>query len=161
MGLRCQEIAGIRREDVLDSEGSLRVVKGKGGVERILPLHPAVAAALSALPMPRSGWMFTRPQGGAFTGPSLSQDFNRFLRSAGVTGSAHTLRHWFGTNLYKQSHDIRLTQEMLGHANIVTTAIYTAFDHRAATEAVSAISFAPDDAPTPRRLTVMEGGLAS
>ena len=99
-------------------------------------------------------------QGGPYGPEALSQNFNYFLRSAGVTGSAHTLRHWFGTNLYAQSHDIRLTQEVLGHANIVTTAIYTAFDHRAATEAVSAISFAPDDAPTPRRLTVMEGGLA-
>ena len=64
----------------------------------------------------------------------VSHHFNRFLRSAGVTGSAHTLRHWFGTNLYAQSHDIRLTQEMLGHARVITTAIYTAFDQRGAGE---------------------------
>jgi hypothetical protein len=61
-----------------------------------------------------------------------------------------------------------MTQEMLGHANIVTTAIYTAFDHREATDAVSAISFASDggqkthrdDGFHHRRLTVVEGGLA-
>lgn len=110
--------------------------------------------------MPRTGWMFTRPRGGPYSPVDVSHDFNRFLRSAGVTGSAHTLRHWFGTNLYAQSHDIRLTQEMLGHANIVTTAIYTAFDQRAAGEAVSAISFASVAGPEPRRLTVVEGGLA-
>jgi site-specific recombinase XerD len=90
----------------------------------------------------------------------VSHHFNRFLRSAGVTGSAHTLRHWFGTNLYAQSHDIRLTQEMLGHASVITTAIYTAFDQRAAGEAVSAISFASDGGPTTRRLSVVEGDLA-
>jgi len=39
--------------------------------------------------------------------------------------TAHQLRHWFGTNLYAQSHDIRITQEMLGHASSATTAIYT------------------------------------
>jgi integrase/recombinase XerC len=144
MGLRCQEVAGMSRQDVLESEGLLRVVKGKGGVERILPLHPEVLSALGALPMPRVGWVFTRPRGGPYPAAQLSHDFNIFLRSAGVSGSTHTLRHWFGTNLYAQTHDIRLTQEMLGHANMATTAIYTAFDRRAAGHAVGALNFDPD-----------------
>ena len=58
-GLRCQEIAGLDREDVLEAKGLLRVVKGKGGVERIVPLHPEALAALRCLPMPRSGALFS------------------------------------------------------------------------------------------------------
>src|SRR5664280_310297 len=103
MGLRCQEIAGIRREDILQDEGLLRVVKGKGGVERMIPIHPEVMAALLALPMPGVGWVFQRPGGGPWPPPRLSQRFNKFLREAGVNGTAHTLRHWFGSNLYAQS----------------------------------------------------------
>ena len=143
MGLRCQEIAGMRREDVLEGEGLLRVTKAKGGKERLLPLHPEVLGALRALPMPRTGWVFTRPRGGAYTPMHMSQNFNAFLRRAGVEATAHQLRHWFGTNLYAQSHDIRMTQEMLGHANPATTAIYTAFDKKAAAVAVRNMSFDP------------------
>ena len=141
MGLRCQEIAGMRREDVLEGEGLLRVTKAKGGKERLLPLHPQVLEALKALPMPRTGWIFDRPRGGAYNPMQMSQNFNAFLRRADVEATAHQLRHWFGTNLYAQSHDIRMTQEMLGHANPATTAIYTAFDKTAAAKAVKAMSF--------------------
>jgi integrase len=141
MGLRCQEIAGIRRDDVLEDEGLLRVVKGKGGVERLIPLHPEILDALRALPMPRHGWVFTGVRGGPYSPAHLSHDFNAFLRSAGVSGTAHQLRHWFGTNLYAQTHDIRLTQEMLGHADLATTAIYTAFDRQGAVAAIRAMNF--------------------
>ena len=143
MGLRCQEIAGMRREDVLEGEGLLRVTKAKGGKERLLPLHPQVLEALKALPMPRTGWIFDRPRGGAYNPMQMSQNFNAFLRRADVEATAHQLRHWFGTNLYAQSHDIRMTQEMLGHANPATTAIYTAFDKKAAAVAVRNMSFDP------------------
>lgn len=142
MGLRCQEIAGLRREDVLTADDLLRVTQAKGGKERLLPLHPEVLTALRDLPMPRTGWVFTRPRGGPYRPENLSHDFNDFLRSAGVDATAHQLRHWFGTNLYAQSHDIRMTQEMLGHANPATTAIYTAFDKKAAGVAVRAMTFA-------------------
>ena len=141
MGLRCQEIAGVRREDVLEDEGLLRVVKGKGGVERLIPLHPEILDALRALPMPRHGWVFTGARGGPYSPEHLSHDFNAFLRAAGVHATAHQLRHWFGTNLYAQTHDIRLTQEMLGHADLATTAIYTAFDRQGATAAIRAMNF--------------------
>jgi integrase len=138
-GMRCQEIAGLRREDVLDTEGLLRVSKAKGATERMMPLHPDVLAALKALPMPRVGWVFSRPRGGPYGPVAMSQEFNRFLRGAGVDGTSHQLRHWFGSTLYAQTHDIRLTQEMMGHADISTTAIYTAYDRRAAGEAVRAL----------------------
>jgi integrase/recombinase XerC len=146
-GLRCQEIAGLRREDIVETEGLLRVVHGKGGHERLLPLHAGVLTALEALPMPRVGWIFTRPSGGRYKPEDLSHEFNQFLRSAGVPAhtTAHALRHWFGTNLYGQTHDLRLTQEMLGHANLATTAIYTAFDRRAAAAAIGELGFTGDE----------------
>lgn len=143
-GMRCQEIAGLRREDVLETEKLIRVVHGKGGHERMMPLHPAVLAALQTLPMPRQGWIFKRPSGGRYKPEDLSDEFNRALRAAQVPATAHQLRHWFGTNLYAQTHDLRLTQEMLGHANLATTAIYTAFDRTAAAAAVGELGFAPN-----------------
>lgn len=140
-GLRCQEMAGISREDVLDTEGLLRVVHGKGSNERLLPLHPDVLSALKAMPMPRVGRIFTRTRGGAYTANWMSVVFNRFLHENGVESTAHQFRHWFGTQIYSSTHDIRVTQELLGHASPATTAIYTAFDHRAAKTAVGDLSF--------------------
>lgn len=142
-GLRCQEIAGLRREDVAEGEGLLRVVHGKGGHERMMPLHPDVMAALDELPMPRTGWLFTRVRGGRYTPAALSYYFNRFLHDNEVPATAHQFRHWFGTQLYGSTHDLRLTQEMLGHANPATTAIYTAFNRRAAAAAIKDLTFSP------------------
>lgn len=140
-GLRCQEIAGLRREDVSETEGLLRVVHGKGGHERMLPLHPEVRSALVALPMPRTGWVFTRERGGRYSPNALSTYFNRFLHENGVAATAHQLRHWFGTQLYQATSDLRLTQEMLGHSDPGTTAVYTAFNKRAAAAAIRDLNF--------------------
>ncbi|MGH9090181.1 MAG: tyrosine-type recombinase/integrase [Acidimicrobiales bacterium] len=138
-GLRCQEIALLDREDVREAESLLRVVHGKGGHERMLPLHPEVMEALRALPMPRSGWVFVRGTGKPFTPGDLSAEFNRRLREAGASATAHQLRHWFGTELYRRTRDLRLTQELLGHASPTTTAVYTAFDRGAAGAAVAGL----------------------
>lgn len=145
-GLRCQEIAGLRREDVQDTAGLLRVVHGKGGYERVLPLHPAVLDALRLLPMPSSEWVFRRPQGGPWRPDQLSVRFAGALRDLGVDATGHQLRHWFGTALYRDTHDLLLVQEMLGHASPATTAIYAAFDNRKARGAVNALLIAPLDA---------------
>ena len=146
-GMRCQEIAGLRREDVIEGEKLLRVVFGKGGHERLLSLHPAVLGALQALPMPRSGWVFLRPSGGRYKPEDLSHEFNSFLRANSVPATAHQLRHWFGTNLYGRTHNLRLTQEMLGHANLATTAIYTQFDRREAAAGIDQLNFDPSPDP--------------
>lgn len=141
-GLRCQEIAGLRREDVLEDDGLLRIVHGKGGHERIMPLHPEVLEALQALPLPKTGVVFERPMGGPYHPHGLSRRFNAGLLELHVNATAHQLRHWFGTQLYATSKDLRLTQEMLGHASPQTTAIYTAFDRTAAVAAVRSLGLA-------------------
>jgi len=138
-GLRCKEIAELRVEDVLMEDRLLRVV-GKGDKERLIPLHPDVADALEDLPLPARGFVFTRYAGNPWDPKRLSEALNAALKNLGVNSTAHQLRHWFGTNVYQSTHDLRLTQEMLGHSSPATTAIYTAFDREDATRAVSGLS---------------------
>ncbi len=150
-GLRCQEIAGLQRSDVQESAGLLRVVQGKGGYERVLPLHPEVLATLRALPMPRTGYVFSRPGGGPYPPRRLSVRFTTGLRACGVDATAHQLRHWFASELFQQTGDLRLVQEMLGHQSPATTAVYAAFDQRKAKPAVNALHI--DDVPLDAALT--------
>jgi Phage integrase family len=71
----------------------------------------------------------------------LSQHFNKWLREAGVDATANRLRHWFGMNVYQQTRDLRLTQELLGHAEPQTTAVYCAYDRSAAAKVVGTLGF--------------------
>lgn len=145
-GLRCQEIGGLRREDILENEGLLRVVHGKGGHERLLPLHPEVYEALRALPLPRQGWVFKTPTGGRYNNQYVSFNFNEALRNLGVDATAHQVRHLFATLLYAKTRDLRVVQEMMGHASPQTTAVYAAFDHVTATAGVHGLSLGGPEA---------------
>ena len=138
-GLRVGEIAGLDRDDVIDAKGLIRVRHGKGDKERIVPLHPDVLAALRCVPMPKTGAIFVRPRGGRFTGNRLSVVVASYLREHGIDATAHQLRHWFATEVYSQSHDIRVTQELLGHSDPSTTAGYIAYSHVDAAAAVGAL----------------------
>lgn len=139
-GLRVQEIAGLSREHVLDTlePPLLLVAAGKGGHERIVPLHPDVLAALRAFGMPRRGalWMGQR---GRLQPNTISCYVARYLRGVGVDATAHQGRHAFATAALRSSHDLRLVQGLLGHASPGTTAIYTAWDLEAAAEVVSTL----------------------
>lgn len=138
-GLRCQEIAGLNREDVLDTREPpvIMVVAGKGGHQRIIPLHPEVMSALRCLPLPKAGPLFTRRMGGRHTPATMSKAISDYLTELGIKATAHQLRHWFGTGIYASTHDIRLTQELLGHQSPNTTAIYVAW---AAVDAAPAVA---------------------
>lgn len=144
-GLRCIEIAGIEREDVLDTAvpAMLVVVHGKGDKERVVPLHPSVLEALRALPMPRSGPLWTNRYGNAISPSALSKRLNRFLHGLSITSTAHQGRHYFATEVYRLSHDLRLTQELMGHASPATTAIYAAWDQSGASEVVAQVGASP------------------
>ena len=146
-GLRCQEIAGLEREDVDEAHGRLRVVHGKGDKERMLPLHPDVLAALQALPMPTSGPVFHWPAGcdprvspgSRLTADHVSHEVATYLHSLGSTATAHTLRHYFATSIYRSTRDLLLTQELLGHASPAMTAVYAASDPKHAAPAVEGL----------------------
>lgn len=145
-GLRCIEIAGLQVGDVVETEGLLRIVDAKGGDERIVPLHPEVLSALVRLPMPRAGFVFRGARGDKVSRSMVSQKGNQHLHNTGTTSTMHTLRHWFGSHLYSESEgDIRMVQEALGHKDVSSTAIYTAFSRQNMTVRVQGLNMNPSE----------------
>jgi integrase/recombinase XerC len=133
-GCRCQEIAGIEREDIYEDTMRLHIVKGKGDKERWGVLHADVLGALRALPMRSSGPLWDE------TAASVSRKGNKYLHSLGIKSTMHTLRHYFGTSVYRASKDLRLTQELMGHSSPQTTAGYAAADQSQAAGIVGNLS---------------------
>lgn len=133
-GLRVSEAAGLRVGDV-DLKRGLARVRGKGGRERLVPLGaPAQAAIAAYRGKKRSGWdrpgdfLFPGRGGSGFIGRGLIWRIVREqARRAGLPRlpSPHWLRHSFATHLLNGGADVRAIQEMLGHARIATTQIYT------------------------------------
>lgn len=137
-GMRCAEIAGLQREDVLVDVNRVRVL-GKGARERVIPMHPLVREALTSWPTQRgSTHLFIRPNGGPWPAQQLSRNANLYLHDLGIEATMHQLRHWFGTRALRASGgNLRVVQELMGHANPSTTAIYTAFADEEAEVAVA------------------------
>lgn len=135
-GLRVHEIARCRGEDV--TPDSLYVV-GKGGQSAMLPTHPVVWE--STRPLPREGWLFPSPAGGCLRPRTVGRMMTYAMRSAGVAGSPHQLRHYFGTATLRSSGgNLRVVQELLRHANPATTAIYTRVEDAEKRDAVLALA---------------------
>jgi integrase/recombinase XerC len=88
-GLRCGEIAGLERDDIVEAKGLIRVRHGKGDKERIVPIHPDVMSALRMLPMPKTGALFVRPRGGRHTPVTISVVINAYLKDMGINATAH------------------------------------------------------------------------
>jgi integrase len=120
-GLRCIEIAGLHREHV--TAKSLFVAHGKGDKEAILPTHPLVWEAIRDLPP--GPVARTRIGGGPATAHYVSIQSALYFREIGVPVTMHQLRHRFGTETYRHTKDLRLTQELMRHASPDTTAVYT------------------------------------
>jgi integrase/recombinase XerC len=121
VGLRCVEVARVHSDDLVqDLDGwSLRVT-GKGGRVRVVPLTRRLALTLRAQP---AGFVFPGQDGGHLSPAYVSKVMSRVL-PAGTT--AHMLRHRFASRAYVGSgRDIRAVQELLGHASVATTQIYT------------------------------------
>jgi integrase/recombinase XerD len=138
-GLRAGEIAGLRTSDINMDIGYLRCL-GKGQKERVVPVgKPALAATARYLRDLRP--RLFRPDSGDFlllsrTGKPLTRIdiwrlVKKYAKRAGMTRNVtvHTLRHCFATHLLSGGADLRSVQEMLGHADIGTTQIYTHVDH--------------------------------
>jgi integrase/recombinase XerD len=130
-GLRVHEIAKVRGEDVDLEAQRLRVI-GKGGVDAELPLHPLVAA--EAERYPRAGYWFPSYEGYSRAletvhPNTVSSTVSRAMDRAGIPCTAHQLRHWFGTNTLRTAKgNLRVAQDLLRHASIATTALYTQID---------------------------------
>lgn len=124
-GLRSCDIAPLRAEHVLWIDNVLLIPETKGGGERLVPIPPVVLAVLHALP--RSGWLFPRLDGkdGHVTPHLISELTNRYLRSVGARESFHGLRHWYASELLRETQNVRVVQELLGHATINHVMLYT------------------------------------
>jgi integrase len=122
-GLRAHEIAKIKGEH-LDLIAGAIVVSGKAGVTATMPLHHLVLE--QAFKMPRKGFWFPGPVDGHQRRESVSGTVKEAMIRAGVPGSAHQLRHWYGTALVRAGVDLRTVQTLMRHQNLASTAIYTA-----------------------------------
>ena len=134
-GLRASEAIGLELGDVDVEERVLRA-RGKGAKERIVPIGQAALKALTAyLQRGRPKLVKDRPElhlfvnfrGGQLTRQGLYKIVRRHALSAGLADrmSPHTLRHTFATHLLAGGCDLRSVQEMLGHADVSTTQLYT------------------------------------
>ena len=135
-GLRVSELVGLRLTDVRAAQGYVQC-QGKGSKQRIVPLGESaadwvrryVADGRAALAKGRtSPWLFLNARGGGrLTRIGFWKILKGYGRAAGIRGhlSPHVLRHSFATHLLERGADLRAIQEMLGHADLSTTQIYT------------------------------------
>lgn len=135
-GLRVSEIAGLDVADVDLTAGLLEVVDGKGGKNRVVPLHPVLADALRCLPLPRSGPLFLTTSGRPMSGHAVGDRIRQVL----PTGTPHALRHFAGTSWWLASHDIRTVAELLGHSDPRTSLVYSRWDVAAGRAAVQGMT---------------------
>jgi integrase/recombinase XerD len=145
-GCRASELSGLRLRDVHLAEGYC-VCRGKGDKQRVVPIGGRAAAALRAYldhergPLAASGgrrgagppaadWLLLSSRGRRLRRERIWELLKRYARRAGAPAevSPHTLRHSFATHVLSGGADLRQVQEMLGHASIATTQIYTHVD---------------------------------
>lgn len=127
-GLRVHEIAKVQGQDI-DMDAGTLTVTGKGGTTQVMPLHPLLIDM--ARGFPREGYWFPTYKGNSTgaSGPILPAavgvSISRAMERAGVNGTPHQLRHWYGTALLEQGVDLRTVQELMRHQSIASTQIYT------------------------------------
>jgi integrase/recombinase XerC len=133
-GLRISEGLGLKQSDA-PLAASLRI-RGKGGRERVVPVLPAVRAAIEhyrALcpfePGPQAP-LFLGQRGGELNPRLIQKVMAAARRQLGLpeTATPHALRHSFATHLLEAGGDLRTIQELLGHASLATTQVYTGVD---------------------------------
>lgn len=134
-GLRVSECCGLylRDADLKTGELRIRAEVAKGGREAVLPLGPRTIEWLERWkPVRRryaagSPLMFVTLRGGQVDRHYVWEMVGRYARKAGIDGAVwpHVLRHTFGTELLREGLDIREIQELMRHADIRTTQVYT------------------------------------
>lgn len=131
-GTRVSEVVGLDLDEVNDS-GLLRV-RGKGSKERIVPIGSFASRSLDAYlvrarphlaSLRGESALFLNKRGGRLSRQSIWEIIQRSGDACGIAVSPHSLRHSFATHLIEGGADVRVVQELLGHASVATTQIYT------------------------------------
>ncbi len=133
-GLRISEALGLKCTD-FGSRDTITVT-GKGRKERMVPVLPQVAkliadyVALCPYDLPQDGPLFVGAKGGPLSARVVQLSMARLRGALGLaeTATPHALRHSFATHLLARGGDLRSIQELLGHASLATTQIYTEVD---------------------------------
>jgi len=135
-GLRISEVTRLRVEDIDSKRGLIHVRLGKGNKDRYAMLPERLLAALRAYwrkVHPQDDWLFPgRGKGAHLTPNAVRKALKEAVRLAKLKKrvTVHSLRHAFGTHLLEMDTNIRVIQELLGHASIRTTARYTQVSNR-------------------------------
>jgi integrase/recombinase XerC len=138
-GLRLSELVALNLNDVDFREGSLVVREGKGGKTRHLPVGRHAREALEGWLLVRESWrgsadsaLFTTQRGQRISARSVQSRLARWQTQKGGDHRVHPhmLRHSFASHLLESSGDLRAVQELLGHANLSTTQVYTHLDYQ-------------------------------
>ncbi len=135
-GMRRMEVVGLSLFDLDEDRGTLRVRQGKGKKDRMIPIGDRAVAWITKYASdmrpqlvmePDDGRLFLTTDGEPFTPNRLSQLIRGYVDAAdlGKRGSCHLLRHTMATIMLENGADIRFIQQMLGHADLSTTQIYT------------------------------------
>ena len=136
-GLRISEALGLKRADApVPGKGDAMTVTGKGNKQRMVPVLTEVAqliadyVALCPYDLPADGPLFVGARGGPLSPRIVQLAMERLRGALGLpdTATPHALRHSFATHLLARGGDLRAIQELLGHASLSTTQIYTAVD---------------------------------
>ncbi len=134
-GMRVSELVSLPRS-VLAGDARMLTIKGKGGRERLVPLNASARTALDRYLAATTGegritvkWLFpSKSTQGHLTRQRLAQDLKTLAEEAGLDPervSPHVLRHAFASHLLDRGADLRSVQQLLGHADISTTELYT------------------------------------
>lgn len=136
-GLRISEALSLKRKDVpAPATGDAITVTGKGNKQRMVPVLPQVLqaiadyVALCPMPLTPEGALFIGARGGPLSPRIVQLTMARLRGALGLPSSAtpHALRHSFASHLLARGGDLRAIQELLGHASLSTTQIYTQVD---------------------------------
>ena len=132
-GIRRAEAAALRVDDIDAEAGLVRITHGKGGKDRLIPIGARLAGWIATKITPLA-WhhdvsvaeLFLDADGGPMTPGQVSAIVGRYLKTAEITkpGCCHLFRHTFATALLNAGCDMRYIKDMLGHANMNTTAHY-------------------------------------
>lgn len=133
-GLRVSELVALTWQDLNIAEGLVRVL-GKGNKERLVPVGRHALAALAkwrSTQPPDTLHVFTNPKGRHLTVRALQKRVAYWSQHQGLDQHVHPhqLRHSFASHILQSSGDLRAVQELLGHANLATTQIYTHLDYQ-------------------------------